>query len=220
MVFAASSLSESFAELGAAFERSHPGVEVQFSFAGSGDLVAQIIDGAPADVFAAADTDDMTTLTDAGGADGPPRIAARNTFSIIVERGNPRNIDSLADLARSDILVVLCADSVPCGRGAAAVLERAGVSVAPKSFEDKVKGVVLKVVSGEADAGIVYTTDVLAAADRADGVEIPAEFNQSNEYPIVATIDARNSGGARQFIDFVSSDEGQQILTTYGFLQP
>ena len=139
---------------------------------------------------------------------------------IIVEHGNPKAITGLADLAEPGLIVVLCADTVPCGKGAAKVLENAAVTVTPRSFEDKVKGVVTKVTTGEADAGIVFVTDVRAAGDAAAGVEIPADVNVISNYPVVVTKAAPNPEGAQAFVDFVAGDAGQAILAQYGFLAP
>lgn len=220
VVFAASSLTEAFTEIADAFGEQHPDANVTFNFAGSGDLVTQITEGAPADVFVAADDFNMAKVTDAGENATEPVIIARNTFEIIVEQGNPADITGVADLANPDLIVVLCADTVPCGKGALQVLENAGVTVTPKSLEDKVKGVVTKVSAGEADAGIVFVTDVSAAGDLAQGVEIPAEINVISNYPIVVTKAAPNPVAAQAFIDFVASDAGQAILAAHGFLAP
>jgi molybdate transport system substrate-binding protein len=220
VVFAASSLTEAFTEIGDAFEAANPDANVTFNFAGSGDLVTQISEGAPADVFASADDSNMTKLTDAGENAGEPVPIAKNTFEIIVEKGNPKGIATLADLANADLIVVLCADTVPCGKGAAKILENAAVTVTPKSFEDKVKGVVTKVTAGEADAGIVFVTDVEAAGDGAEGVEISADVNVISNYPIVVTKEAPNPEAAQAFIDFVAGAEGQAILASHGFLAP
>ena len=220
VVFAASSLTEAFTEIGAAFKVDNPDVNVTFNFAGSGDLVTQIGQGAPADIFASADDSNMTKLSDAGESAGEPVSIAKNTMEIIVEKGNPKAVTGVADLAKSDLIVVLCADTVPCGKSAAAVLKNAGVTAAPRSLEDKVKGVVTKVTAGEADAGIVYVSDVVAAGDAAGGVEIPADINVINNYPMVVTKEATNIAGAQAFIDFVASAAGQAILAKYGFLAP
>ncbi len=220
VVFAASSLTEAFTEIGAAFKVDNPDVNVTFNFAGSGDLVTQIGQGAPADIFASADDSNMTKLSDAGESAGEPVSIAKNTMEIIVEKGNPKAVTGVADLAKSDLIVVLCADTVPCGKSAAAVLKNAGVTAAPKSLEDKVKGVVTKVTAGEADAGIVYVSDVKAAGDAAEGVEIPADINVTNNYPMVVTKEATNAAGAQAFIDFVAGDAGQAILAKFGFLAP
>ncbi len=218
VVFAASSLTEAFTEMGTAFKVDNPEANVTLNFAGSGDLVTQITEGAPADLFASADDTNMTRLTDAGESVGDPVSIARNTMEIIVEKGNPKSITGVADLVRSDLIVVLCAETVPCGSGAATVLENAGVTVSPKSLEDKVKGVVTKVSAGEADAGIVFVTDVSSAKGSADGVEIPADINVINSYPMVLTKEATNPAAAEAFEDFVATDAGQAILAKYGFL--
>lgn len=218
VVFAASSLTEAFSAIGAAFESANPGTKVTFNFAGSGDLVTQINEGAPADVYISADDSNMAKLTDAGGNATEPMVVARNTFEIIVGPGNPKGIAGLADLADPDLIVVLCADTVPCGKGAATVLANAGVEVMPMSYEEKVKGVVTKVTAGEADAGIVFATDVIAARDAAAGVPIPADVNAISNYPIVVTKEAPNAAAAQAFVDFVASAAGQAILAKYGFL--
>ncbi len=220
VVFAASSLTEAFQEIGDAFMAANPDANVTFNFAGSGDLVTQITEGAPADVFVSADDSSMTKLTDADHNAGDPVRIAKNTFAIIVEKGNPKGIGGLADLADPDLIVVLCADTVPCGKGAAKVLENAGVTVAPKSLEDKVKGVVTKVTAGEADAGIVFVTDVEATGDDAAGVAIPADVNVISNYSAVITKEAPSALAARALLDFVASDAGQAILAEYGFLAP
>jgi molybdate transport system substrate-binding protein len=220
VVFAASSLTEAFNEMGSAFMTENPDANVTFSFAGSGDLVTQITQGAPADVFVSADDSNMKKLTDAGENVGDPVSIAKNTMEIIVEKGNPKGITGVADLAKADLIVVLCADTVPCGKNAAAVLKNAAVTAAPKSFEDKVKGVVTKVAAGEADAGIVFVTDVNAAKDTAEGVAIPADINVISNYPMVVTKEATNPSAAQAFIDFVASDASQAILAKYGFLAP
>ncbi len=220
VVFAASSLTEAFTEMAEAFSAQNPGATVVFNFAGSSDLVTQISEGAPADVFVSADDSNMTKLTDAHENAGEPMSIAKNTFAIIVEKGNPKGITGVADLANSDLIVVLCADTVPCGKGAKKVLENAAVTLTPASFEDKVKGVVTKVTTGEADAGIVFVTDVSAAGNDAEGVAIPADINVISNYPIVITKEATNPSAAQAFIDFVASDAGLAILSKYGFLAP
>ena len=219
-VFAASSLTAAFNEEGKAFSAANPGTTVTFDFAGSSALVTQIGQGAPADVFASADDANMKKLTDAGEAAGTPKRIARNSLEIIVAEGNPKGIRTVADLAKSELTVVLCAPAVPCGAGAATVLKNADVSVTPKSLEDQVKGVVTKVTTGEADAGIVFATDVAAASAAADGVEIPSAINTITNYPITVTKEATNAVGGAAFIAFVESPAGQAILDKYGFLPP
>jgi molybdate transport system substrate-binding protein len=206
--------------MGTAFKAANPNATVTFNFAGSSDLVTQIGQGAPADIFVSADDSNMKKLADAGEAVGAPVSIAKNTFQIIVEKGNPKNVTGVADLAKADLLVVLCAETVPCGKGAATILKNANVTVTPKSFEDKVKGVVTKVTAGEADAGIVFVTDVKAAGGNAAGVEIPDAQNVISKYPIVVTKEATNAATAKAFIDFVNSADGQAILAKFGFLAP
>lgn len=218
-VFAAASLTAAFTELAAAFTDARPGLDVTLNFAGSSDLVAQILDGAPADVFASADLATMAELTDATGLATPVTFAT-NVAEILVEAGNPAGIAGVADLADEDLVVVQCAPDVPCGSYAEQIFDNAGVTVTPKSFEGNVRAVVSKVTLGEADAGIVYRTDVIAAGDAASGVAIPEDVNVVAEYPIVATPDATNPDGARSFIDFVLGPEGQEILVGHGFGAP
>jgi len=220
VVFAASSLTEAFTEMGTAFSAANPGATVTFNFAGSGDLVTQIGQGAPADVFVSADDSNMKKLTDASEAAGDPVAIAKNSMEIIVEQGNPKAIATVADLAKPGTVVVLCADTVPCGKNAAKVLTNAAVTLTPASFEDKVKGVVTKVSAGEADAGIVFVTDVIAAGDAAAGVEIPADLNVTSNYPIVVTKEATNPAAARAFVEFVAGETGRAILAEHGFLAP
>lgn len=220
VVFAASSLTDAFNEIGRAFTAANPAATVKFNFAGSSDLVTQIANGAPADVFVSADDSNMKKLTDAAENAGDPVAIAKNSFEIIVEKGNPKGIATLADLAKPGMIVVLCAAAVPCGKGAVKVLANAAVTVTPKSLEDKVKGVVTKVTAGEADAGIVFVTDVKAAGDAAAGVEIPVAVNAISNYPIVVTKEAVNPFAAKAFVDFVAGAAGQAILAKYGFLAP
>ena len=219
-VFAAASLTAAFTEIGDAFMAANPGSDVVLNFAGSSDLVAQIGQGAPADVFASADLSNMTKVTDAGQNASEPVVFATNLAEIIVGKGNPEGITGVADLANPDLIVVQCAAEVPCGKYADQVYANAGVTVTPKSLEDNVKAVVTKVTLGEADAGVVYATDVTAAGADAEGVEIPADVNVVAEYPIATLAEAPNADGAQAFIDFVLSDRGQEILASFGFLAP
>lgn len=219
-VFAAASLTAAFTELGDAFTAANPDAEVTFNFAGSSDLVAQITEGAPVDVFASADLANMAKLTDTGLDADDPVVFATNVAEIIVEPGNPLGITGVADLADEDLVVVQCAPEVPCGSYAEQVFANADVTVTPSSFEANVNAVVSKVALGEADAGIVYRTDVIAAGDNADGVAIPDDVNVAVEYPIVLTAEAPNPEVARSFIEFVVSPAGQAILASFGFGSP
>lgn len=220
-VFAAASLTAAFTEIGDAFMVEYPESDVVLNFAGSSDLVTQITEGAPADVFASADMGNMTKVSDAGLNDSEPVVFATNVAEIIVGAGNPNGVTGVDDLADpSELIVVQCAAEVPCGKYAAKIFENAGITVTPASLEENVKAVVTKVTLGEADAGIVYATDVTAAGDNADGVEIPADINVVAEYPIATLIEAPNADGAQAFIDFVLGAQGQKILASYGFLAP
>jgi molybdate transport system substrate-binding protein len=219
-VFAAASLTDAFTELGTAFEAAYPDADVTFNFAASSELVTQIGEGAPADVFASADLSNMTKLTDAGDNASEPVVFTTNLAQIIVAPGNPSGIAGVADLADEDLIVISCAPEVPCGRYAQQILDNAGVTVTFRSLEENVRAVVSKVTLGEADAGIVYVTDVINAGDAADGVEIPADVNVVAEYPIAVTREAPNPEGAEAFVGFVRSEEGQAILESYGFVSP
>ena len=220
-VFAAASLTAAFTEIGDAFMTANPDAKVTFNFAASSELVTQINEGgAPADVLASADQSNMTKLTDAGNNGSDPQVFATNLLEIIVEPGNPKKITGVADLANNDLITVVCAPEVPCGKYAQQIFDNAGVTVTPDSLEENVKAVVTKVTAGEADAGIVYKTDVTAAGDKAAGVEIPADINVLAEYPIAVTKDAPNAAAGQAFIDFVLSEQGQKILDSYGFAPP
>jgi molybdate transport system substrate-binding protein len=216
-VFAAASLTAAFTELGERYTAANGGAEVTFNFAGSQALATQIRQGAPADVFAPADLANMEKVEDLVGT---PRNFAGNRLQIVVERGNPRGVRGLDDLASGDLKVVLAAEEVPAGRYAGEALDRAGVSVRPVSREDNVKAVVTKVSLGEADAGIVYVTDVAAGGDKVEGVDIPAGQNVTATYPIATVTASRVQDRAQAFLDLVLSAEGRQVLARHGFLPP
>lgn len=218
-VFAAASLTEVFGDLGRAFESAHVGLNVEFSFAASPALAQQVNDATPADVFASADTESMRKVIEAGNADAP-RTIARNRLSIIVEKGNPRRIEGLADLADPELILIMCAPEVPCGELGAAAFRAAGVSLAADSLEENVKAVVSKVTLGEADAGVVYETDVRAAADEADGVAIEVADAPALHavYRMAIIKHAKNADAAAAWMDFVLSDRGTRALTEFGFL--
>jgi molybdate transport system substrate-binding protein len=216
-VFAAASLTAAFTELGEQFTAANGGTEVTFNFAGSQALATQIQQAAPADVFASADTTNMDRVKDVTGT---PRNFASNLLQIVVEQGNPKDIKGLDDLADPDLKVVLAAPDVPAGRYAAEALAKAEVTVKPVSQEDNVKSVVTKVSLGEADAGIVYVTDVTAGGDRVEGVDIPEELNVTATYPIATVTASKAQRAAQAFVDLVLSAEGRQVLSRYGFLPP
>ena len=218
-VLAAASLTESFEQLGEDFEGEHPDVDVEFSFAASSELVVQIQQGAPADVFASADESDMQKVVAAGDVAAEPTLFTRNRLAIAVEQGNPRDIDRLEDLDEPGLVVVLCAQQVPCGKFADEALANAGVSVAPASRAENVKAALTPVELGEADAAIVYVTDVMASGE-VEGVEIPADQNVIAAYPIAPLAEAGNPEAARTFVRFVRSAAGQRVLREFGFLPP
>jgi molybdate transport system substrate-binding protein len=218
-VLAAASLTEAFGDLGKTFESSHAGSRVTFSFGASSTLSQQVTQGAPADVLATADEASLQRVVDAGAADGP-RVFARNRLELAVGKGNPKRLARLEDLTRPGIVFVLCAPEVPCGKFAAQALAKAGVTAKPKSFEENVKAVLTKVSLGEADAGVVYVTDVRSAGGRVEGVAIPEHQNVLATYPIAALKASKNPEGARTFVDFVLSDIGRRVLAGYGFLSP
>ncbi len=219
-VFAAASLTGAFNEIGDAFTTANPDAKVTFSFDASSALVQQITQGAPADVFASADTANMDKLTNAQLNGTAPVLFATNLLGIIVPKGNPAGITSVADLANPDVKVVVCAPEVPCGKYAAQMFESAGITVTPVSQEQNVKGVVTKVTAGEADAGIVYVTDVKAAGDSAELVAIPSDINVVAKYPIATVKASTNAEVDQAFIDFVLGPDGQKILADYGFMAP
>jgi len=219
-VFAAASLTEAFSAAGEAFGAAYEGSSVEFSFDASSALATQITEGAPADVFASADTANMDKLTDAELNGSDPVMFATNLLTIIVPAGNPEGITGVEDLANPDLTVVLCAEEVPCGNYANQILDAAGVEVTPASLEENVRGVVTKVTADEADAGIVYVTDVAAAGDAADSVEIPEDVNVLAEYPIATVGDSDDQEAGQAFIDFLTGADGQAILAEYGFGSP
>ncbi|MHB1130464.1 MAG: molybdate ABC transporter substrate-binding protein [Ilumatobacteraceae bacterium] len=216
-VFAASSLQDAFEQLEIEFEVAHSGYEVQFSFNSSTQLSHQIIDGAPADVFASADTDNMDLLVLQGEVAGTSTVFTTNHLQILVARSAVDRIHSLVDLSRPDVVLVLAATDVPLGRYSASVLSGAGVTVSPVSYEPSASGVVSKVVNGEADAGIVYSSDVVRAGSTAVGVDIPLAINSDVFYPIAVTRHGAQQPGAAQWVKFVLSERGQEVLRQYGF---
>lgn len=219
-VFAAASLTEVFGELGARFEAEHPGTAVEFSFAGSSALAAQLAQGAPADVFAAADTASMDLVADAVGVSRGPVVFARNTLRIAVPEGNPAGIDSLGDLAADGVDVALCAAQVPCGAASRAVLDAAGAEVEPVSWEEDVKAALARVRLGEVDAALVYRTDVAAAGSAVRGLDFPEAAQAVNDYPIAVVDGASEADLAEAWITLVTSPEGEKILDDAGFDLP
>ena len=219
-VYAASSLATPFAYAGLAYEKEHPDVKVQFNLGASSDLARFVQEGAPADVFASADITNMNKVESQDLLDSQSFIFATTYLEIIVEKGNPLNISSLQDLTDPDLIFVTTNPEVPIGKYTTTVLKKAGVAITPDSFESNVKGIMLKVASGEADAGIVYHSEVIASDGQVQGVKIPTEFNIVAEFPIGIIKNSANKKEAQRFIDYLLSPEGQSLLTQYGFQTP
>jgi molybdenum ABC transporter, periplasmic molybdate-binding protein len=220
-VYAAASLTASFDDLARQFAKAHPGVDVKpVDYDGSSTLATQIIGGAPADVFASADQANMAKVSQASLTASSPEVFASNTLQIAVAPGNPKHITALSALGAPALKVVLCAPAVPCGAASHKLLASDGVAVKPVSEEQNVTAVVTKVASGDADAGLVYVTDVKAAAGKVDGVTIPDAGKAVNRYVIAALKNAPNSAVAKAFVAFVRSPAGQAVLARYGFARP
>lgn len=215
-VLAAASLTEPFTELGKRFQRAHPGTTVQFTFGPSSGLVTQLDNGAPADVLATADTLTMAMATKAGSVQ-KPSVFTCNRLAIITAKGNPKRVKGLSDLGHRGVSFVLCAAQVPCGNFAAQALAKAHNHSAPEGREKDVKSVVAKVELGEADAGIVYRSDVDAAASKTSGVAIPPGQNVVAAYPMAVAKSSSNVSAARAFVDYVRSPAGQRALARHGF---
>lgn len=220
VVFAAASLKESFTSLARKFENAHPGVSVKINFGGSDALAASITSGAPVDVFAAASTKTMSLVIRAGDGVGAPAPFARNELEIAVPPSNPRHIGALADTTKAGVKLVLCAATVPCGAAAQKAYTAAGLSAHPVSLEQDVKSVLTKVELNEADAGLVYQTDVKAAGTKVSGLNFPQAAKAITDYPIVAVKTGNNTAAGRLFIAYVLSPAGTEALGAAGFLQP
>ncbi|WP_051048145.1 molybdate ABC transporter substrate-binding protein [Rhodococcus sp. AW25M09] len=219
-VFAAASLRAPFTELGARFHVEHPGTSIEFSFAGSSDLAAQLIAGAPADVFASADTNNMIKVADAGLVAGDPTDFATNTLTIVTAPGNPDNVTSFADLANPDVLTVICAPQVPCGAATASVESATGTDIPAVSEESSVTDVLGKVTSGQADAGLVYVTDAAGAGAAVTAVPFEESSGAVNTYPIATSSTTDNPDTARAFTEFVTGPVGRDVLAGAGFATP
>jgi len=216
-VFAAASLKGTFTEIGEIFEAENPGSEVTFSFAGSSDLVTQILGGAPADVFASADENTMAKATGGGVVDGEPASFATNTLTIVVPPDNPAGVTSFADLAKDGVNEVVCAPQVPCGSATKKVETATGVTLTPISEEQSVTDVLNKLTTGEADAGVVYVTDAKAAGDEVEEVPFAESASAVNTYPIAVLEDSGKPELAQRFVDLVTGPKGQAVLEAAGF---
>lgn len=219
-VFAAASLKKAFTEIGDRFTTDNPGTKVEFSFAGSADLANQLTQGARADVFASADIRNMDKVAESGLLAGNPVNFASNTLAIAVAPGNPEKITTLKDLARQGLSVVVCALQVPCGAATQKVQQSAGVQLQPVSEESQVTDVLNKVETGQADAGLVYVTDVLAAGDRVTGIRFPESAAAANTYPVAVLKQAASADLAGKFVTLVTGVAGRKILSADGFGPP
>jgi molybdate transport system substrate-binding protein len=218
-VLAAASLTGAFSQIGKDFEAKNAGSNVTFSFGSSATLATQIVQGAPADVFAAASPATMKTVTAAGAANTPADFIS-NTLEIAVPRGNPHKITGLQDFGDESRRIALCAPQVPCGAASVKVFAEAKIVPKPDTLEQDVKATLQKVASNEVDAALVYKTDVIAAGDEVDGIEFPEAQLAINAYPIATLKDSKNPALAQAFVDYVLSSKGQRVLAKAGFANP
>lgn len=221
-VYAAASLQPAFEQLAELFTEQHPDVTFAFSFDGSSVLATQIISGAPADVFASADEKNMAKITDEAMNEGEPTAFATSTLAIAVAPGNPFGITSLADLVAPGPdgrppVTVICAAEVPCGNASRTLLERDGISLTPASEEQNVTAVLTKVRAGEADAGLVYSSDILSAGGEVEGIEIENAGDAAGLYSIVPVTGTAHPEAAAAFAEFMVSPEAQQLFARLGF---
>lgn len=219
-VLAAASLTDVFTKLGHRLEESEQDVEVRFSFAASSTLARQVVEGAPADVIATADESTMRVIVDAGEAEGTPTKFASNVLEIAVPAGNPAGVQGLADLADSDVKVALCAVEVPCGAAAEKLLAASGVVVHPVTYGPDVTATLAQVRLGEVDAALVYRTDVVTAEDEIDGIPVANADLARNSDVLTVLHDADQPELAREFVDLVTSEYGQEVLAAAGFGPP
>lgn len=224
-VFAAASLEPAFESLATTFTEEHPDVAFSFTYDGSSVLATQILAGAPVDLFASADEANMQKVVDDGLIEGDPTVFATSELVIAVSPGNPLDITDLADLASPALdgtapVVVLCAPEVPCGTASQTLLARDNVTLTPASEEQNVTAVLTKVVAGEADAGLVYASDVLRAGGDVEGITIKNAPDAAGSYTIAPTTGATSPDAARAFIEFLGSDDAQRTLEDLGFRAP
>jgi molybdate transport system substrate-binding protein len=219
-VLAAASLTETFTALADDFEADHPGVSVRLAFDSSATLAEQVVQGAPADVLATADEASMQTVADAGGTAAKPRLFATNHLQLVVPRDNPAAIEQLSDLDKKRADFVVCVRTAPCGKLARAVLAGSGIGAQPASEEVDVKAVLSKVSMDEADAGLVYATDAVAAADKVEAIDLPRGGDNLTSYPVAALEESGKPTLAQQFVELVLSARGRQVLADAGFDRP
>jgi molybdate transport system substrate-binding protein len=220
VVLAAASLKKTFTDIGEQFKTDNPGWSVDFTFAGSSDLVTQLTQGAKADVFASADAKNMDKATQAGLLSGDPVNFASNTLVIVTAPDNPKKVSSFADLTKPGLSVVVCAPQVPCGSATKQVEEATKVTLDPVSEESSVTDVLTKVTSGQADAGVVYVTDAIGAGDKVAQVDFAGSSVAVNTYPIAVLKSATDADAAKKFIALVTSEAGQKVLSQAGFAKP
>ncbi len=210
-------MQSTFTELQQTFEAENPGTTITFNFAGSQALATQLNEGATADVFVSANDAQMKVVTDAGLADGDPIVFATNQLAIAVPPDNPAGITSFADLAAEGLKLVVCAPAVPCGAATEKVEAASGITLHPVSEEQAVTDVLSKVSTGEADAGLVYKTDIIAAGDAVKGIDFPESSEAVNNNPIVLLKAAPQPELGQAWIDLVLSPEGQKVFAEAGF---
>ena len=213
-VFAAASLQDTFTAIGDELMAANPDLKVTFNFGSSGTLSQQLVAGAPADVFASANT---KTMTDAAAVMNDSQLFTHNSLVIVVPKGNPAGVTGLADFTKADLKLALCDESAPCGTAAKSVFDKAGLTAAPDTYGQDVKATLALVTGGEVDAAMVYKTDAIAAGDAVETITFPEAASVINDYPIATTKDTANPDAAQAFVDLVLSADGQKVLTDAGF---
>jgi molybdate transport system substrate-binding protein len=219
-VLAAASLTETFTTLADEFEARHDGVEVDLAFDSSATLAQHAVDGAPGDVLATADEATMRVAVDGGAVAEGPEVFATNVAVLVTPPDNPARITTLGDLDGDDVTYVVCVETAPCGAIADTLLSEGGITHEPASLEVDVKAVLAKVAGDEADAGIVYASDAVAAGDRVSAIDIEGAGEHRNRYPIATLEQSEHAGLAREFVDLVRSEQGQSLLADAGFGGP
>jgi molybdate transport system substrate-binding protein len=219
IVYAAASLTDVFDRLGGQFRDEHPEIELSIGYGSSAGAARGIVEGAPGDVFASADEKQMQVVTDAGLALDPV-VFTSNVLTIAVPKGNPAGVTGLADFARDDLTLAVCAPQVPCGAAAERLFDLAGVTAVPDTYEEDVRAALNKVELGEVDAALVYVTDVPTRPQWVEGIDVPEAERVVNRYPIAVLRDAPNPEAARAFVDLVLSEDGRRALADFGFRAP
>jgi molybdate transport system substrate-binding protein len=212
-------LTDALGEVEVLFETENPGIDVVLNLGSSSSLREQILEGAPVDVYASANSSNMAQVIEAGAAENAI-VFALNSLQIAVPEGNPAGIEGLEDFSDPSLLIGLCADSVPCGEFGRQVLANAGVTPSIDTNEPDVRALLTKIEAGELDAGITYVTDVLSTGGAVAGIEIPAEINVVAEYPVAVMTAAANPEAGRAFVSLLISEGGREILESYGFSSP